>query len=65
LTIATGNRLVQRVAVFLLPEQAVLVDGVVPILQDRGLFHREYDGTTLREHLGAPAQYGIDPRVTK
>lgn len=41
------------------------VDGVVPILQDRGLFHREYNGTTLREHLGVPAQYGVDPRVTK
>ncbi|MEV4951323.1 NtaA/DmoA family FMN-dependent monooxygenase [Paenarthrobacter nitroguajacolicus] len=40
------------------------VDGVVPILQDRGLFHREYDGCTLRDHLGAPAQYGVDPRVT-
>lgn len=40
------------------------VDGVVPILQDRGLFHREYEGTTLREHLGVPDQYGIAPRVT-
>lgn len=25
---------------------------VVPILQDRGLFRREYTGTTLRDHLG-------------
>ncbi|MGO4587485.1 NtaA/DmoA family FMN-dependent monooxygenase [Paenarthrobacter sp. 2TAF44] len=41
------------------------VDGVVPILQDRGPFHWEYEGTTLREHLGAPTQYGVDPRVTK
>ncbi|MCW1977774.1 NtaA/DmoA family FMN-dependent monooxygenase [Xanthomonas campestris] len=40
------------------------VDGVVPILQKRGLFHRDYEGTTLREHLGAPAQYGLDPRVS-
>ncbi|WP_223808799.1 NtaA/DmoA family FMN-dependent monooxygenase [Rufibacter hautae] len=39
------------------------VDEVVPILQERGLFHREYEGKTLREHLGAPDQYGIDPRV--
>lgn len=39
------------------------VDGVVPILQDRGLFHREYEGSTLRDHLSAPAQYGIDPRI--
>ena len=27
---------------------------VVPILQDRGLFRTEYDGTTLREHYGLP-----------
>jgi len=39
------------------------VDDVVPILQQRGLFHREYAGTTLRDHLGAAAQYGIDPRI--
>lgn len=39
------------------------VDGVVPILQDRGLFHLDYEGTTLREHLGVPDQYGIDPRI--
>lgn len=40
------------------------VDGVVPILQGRGLFHREYEGFTLRDHLGTPAQYGVDPRIT-
>lgn len=28
------------------------VDGVVPILQRRGLFRREYEGSTLREHFG-------------
>nr|WP_216654244.1 LLM class flavin-dependent oxidoreductase [Nocardioides sp. zg-DK7169] len=28
------------------------VDGVLPILRERGLFRHEYDGTTLREHLG-------------
>ncbi|MFW0716386.1 NtaA/DmoA family FMN-dependent monooxygenase [Pedobacter sp. N23S346] len=39
------------------------VDEVVPILQERGLFHKDYEGKTLREHLGAPDQYGIDPRV--
>jgi hypothetical protein len=39
------------------------VDGVVPILQERGLFHTDYEGTTLRDHLGAPAQYGLDDRV--
>ena len=27
---------------------------VVPELQRRGLFRREYEGTTLREHLGLP-----------
>ncbi|KQR17424.1 LLM class flavin-dependent oxidoreductase [Cellulomonas sp. Leaf334] len=30
----------------------VFVDTVVPILQDRGLFRREYEGSTLRENLG-------------
>jgi alkanesulfonate monooxygenase SsuD/methylene tetrahydromethanopterin reductase-like flavin-dependent oxidoreductase (luciferase family) len=25
---------------------------VVPILQERGLFRAEYEGTTLRDHLG-------------
>jgi len=25
---------------------------VVPVLQERGLFRREYAGATLREHLG-------------
>ncbi|MDB5614237.1 MAG: nitrilotriacetate monooxygenase [Devosia sp.] len=40
------------------------VDGVVPILQDRGLFHRDYEGETLREHIGAPSQYGMDSRVS-
>lgn len=28
------------------------VDKVVPVLQRRGLFRREYEGTTLRDHLG-------------
>lgn len=41
------------------------VDQVVPILQDRGLFHRDYEGTTLREHLGARDQYGPDYRVAQ
>lgn len=40
------------------------VDGVVPILQERGLFHHDYEGSTLRDHLGARAQYGLDPRVS-
>jgi alkanesulfonate monooxygenase SsuD/methylene tetrahydromethanopterin reductase-like flavin-dependent oxidoreductase (luciferase family) len=28
------------------------IDGVVPILQERGLFRRDYEGTTLRDLLG-------------
>lgn len=28
------------------------VDGVVPILQKRGIFRTAYEGATLREHLG-------------
>lgn len=35
------------------------VDGVVPILQQRGLFHNDYEGDTLRDHIGAPYQYGL------
>ncbi len=30
------------------------VDLVIPELQRRGLFRTEYDGRTLREHLGLP-----------
>ena len=30
------------------------VDKVVPELQRRGLFRRDYDGVTLRDHLGLP-----------
>ncbi|MFJ9909792.1 NtaA/DmoA family FMN-dependent monooxygenase [Streptomyces sp. NPDC101152] len=41
------------------------VDEVVPILQERGLFHLDYEGPTLRDHLGAREQYGPDPRVTE
>jgi FMN-dependent oxidoreductase (nitrilotriacetate monooxygenase family) len=40
------------------------VDEVVPILQERGLFHDDYEGATLREHLSAPPQYGLDPRLS-
>ncbi|MGE8639912.1 MAG: LLM class flavin-dependent oxidoreductase, partial [Achromobacter sp.] len=31
------------------------VDRVVPLLQERGVFRREYAGSTLREHLGLAA----------
>ncbi|MFC9425721.1 NtaA/DmoA family FMN-dependent monooxygenase [Streptomyces sp. NPDC056987] len=40
------------------------VDQVVPILQERGLFHHDYEGPTLRENLGARDQYGLDPHLT-
>jgi alkanesulfonate monooxygenase SsuD/methylene tetrahydromethanopterin reductase-like flavin-dependent oxidoreductase (luciferase family) len=32
------------------------VDEVVPELQNRGLYRTAYEGTTLRDHLGLPAQ---------
>ncbi|MDQ0221678.1 NtaA/DmoA family FMN-dependent monooxygenase [Streptococcus moroccensis] len=35
------------------------VEEVVPILQERGIFHKDYEGTTLRENLGLPYQYGL------
>lgn len=38
------------------------VDLVIPILQERGLFHDDYEGTTLREHMGVPYQYGVAER---
>ncbi|MBT5047407.1 MAG: LLM class flavin-dependent oxidoreductase [Rhodospirillaceae bacterium] len=31
-----------------------MVDKVIPILQERGLFRKEYEGTTLRENMGLP-----------
>ncbi|MER8072504.1 NtaA/DmoA family FMN-dependent monooxygenase [Streptomyces sp. NPDC094034] len=34
------------------------VDRVVPLLQERGVFRTEYEGTTLRSHLGLPAPEG-------
>ncbi|WP_218029807.1 hypothetical protein [Paenibacillus illinoisensis] len=38
---------------------ADFVEQVVPILQERGLFHTEYEGNTLRENMGVPYEYGI------
>lgn len=35
------------------------VEKVVPILQERGIFHQDYKGSTLRENLGVPYQYGV------
>ncbi|WP_155252314.1 hypothetical protein [Paenibacillus polymyxa] len=37
---------------------ADFVELVVPILQDRSLFHREYESKTLRDNMGVPYQYG-------
>ena len=36
-----------------------LVDEFVPHLQQRGLFHEDYAGDTLRDHLGIEYQYGM------
>ena len=35
------------------------VDQVIPVLQKRGLFHEDYEGTTLRDHMGVSYQYGL------
>ncbi|MEV0367913.1 hypothetical protein [Nocardia fusca] len=40
------------------------VDLVVPILQERVLFHHDYEGPILRDRLGARAQNGLDQRLT-
>jgi FMN-dependent oxidoreductase (nitrilotriacetate monooxygenase family) len=42
------------------------VDGVVPILQQRGLFRRDYEGDTLRQHLDLarpPNRFELDPSL--
>ena len=42
------------------------VDRVVPILQARGLFRKDYEGETLRDHLGLAApenRYEEDPQL--
>lgn len=41
---------------------AAVVDHVVPILQKRGIFRRDYEGTTLRDHFDLPrpaSQYSV------
>jgi FMN-dependent oxidoreductase (nitrilotriacetate monooxygenase family) len=42
----------------------LFVDLVVPILKQRGLRPDGYEGSTLRDHLGLPAQLGTNPRVS-
>jgi FMN-dependent oxidoreductase (nitrilotriacetate monooxygenase family) len=39
------------------------VDQVVPVLRARGIFPEDYEGQTLRDYLGLPAQYGLDRRL--
>lgn len=44
------------------------VDTVVPILQERGHFRRDYEGTTLRENLGLPVPpngFEADPTLRR
>jgi FMN-dependent oxidoreductase (nitrilotriacetate monooxygenase family) len=37
------------------------VDTVVPLLQERGVFRRDYEGSTLREHLGLAPRPAPEP----
>lgn len=39
------------------------VDQVIPILQERGIYRKEYEGDTLRDHLGLPVSAGRDSAV--
>jgi N-acetyl-S-(2-succino)cysteine monooxygenase len=41
---------------------AEFVDGVVPELQRRGVFRTEYEGLTLRDHLGLPRPENVASR---
>ncbi|WP_436964861.1 NtaA/DmoA family FMN-dependent monooxygenase [Staphylococcus xylosus] len=40
------------------------VEEVVPILQERGVFHKDYEGETLRDNMGISYQYGVDKRLS-
>jgi hypothetical protein len=40
-------------------------EGVVPILQRRGIFRRAYEGTTLRGHLGLAIPAGRGGRAVE
>ena len=39
-------------------------DTVVPLLQERGVFRTDYDGTTLRDHLGLDKSTRVEARAT-
>ncbi|QNE88922.1 NtaA/DmoA family FMN-dependent monooxygenase [Corynebacterium incognita] len=41
------------------------VDEVVPILQQRGLFHEDHESNTLRGNLGIRDQQGVDKRILR
>ncbi len=41
------------------------VDQVVPVLRQRGIFHNTYERKTLRDHVGLPSQYGLNPRIAR
>lgn len=41
-----------------------LLKGLSRSCKSAAFFHREYESSTLRAHLGAPSQYGVDPRIT-
>ena len=49
-----GERRVQHDVPLLPARLDEFVDRVVPELQRRGMFRRDYAGTTLRENLGLP-----------
>jgi FMN-dependent oxidoreductase (nitrilotriacetate monooxygenase family) len=42
---------------------ANFIELVVPVLQKRGLFRTEYEGSTLREHLGLPFPQNVHTRA--
>jgi hypothetical protein len=42
---------------------ADFVDQVILILQERGLFHDDYEGSTLRDHMGVSYQYGVAKEI--
>ena len=55
LSVEELRALLARKAYTIVPgSYADFVKHVVPELQRRGLFRRDYEGTTLREHMGLP-----------
>jgi hypothetical protein len=43
----------------------LIVDQLVPELQRRGIFRKEYESTTLRGNLGLPVPAPIEPLVSQ